>query len=117
MKQKTIKCCAWTLFCGAILAILFAVLMAVFTAQIGEDETLNIIIDTALSKAGQLEIEFKPIVILGGVAIALTAIGVICACCTKLTMHCICVTLTQIILLALAIVLIIFGAILAVPGS
>lgn len=64
-----------------------------------------------------MELPYKPIVILGGVAIGLTSIGIIMACCTKLTMHCICVTLTNVILFALCIVLVVFGALLAVPGS
>lgn len=65
----------------------------------------------------EMEIPYKPIAILGGVAIALTMIGVIMACCTKMTMHCICVTLTMLILFVLSILLIVFGSILAVPGA
>ena len=117
MKQKTIKGCSWVLFCGAITALLLAVLMAVFTAQIGEDETLNLIIDTAMSKATEKELPYKPVVIVGALGIGLTVIGICFACCTKVTMHCICVTLTMVILLALSVVLIVFGSILAVPGA
>jgi len=39
------------------------------------------------------------------------------ACCTKMTMHCICVTLTMLVLFVLSILLIVFGSILAVPGA
>lgn len=63
-----------------------------------------------------IELPYKPIVIMGGVAIGLTTVGVIMACCTKLSMHCICVTLTSFILLALSVILVIVGIVFTVPG-
>jgi hypothetical protein len=105
------------LFAGACLAIVFAVLQAAVTADIGEDETFNLLINTALAGAGAVKIEYKPIVILGGICIALTAIGVIMTCCTKFTMNCICVSVNTIILFGLFITLIVFGSLLCIPGA
>ena len=50
MKQKTILGCAKALMFSAVLGILFCVLMAVFTAQVGSHDTLNVIISAALSQ-------------------------------------------------------------------
>lgn len=123
MKQSTIVCCSKTLFLGAILAFIFCILMAVFTAQIGSNDTFNILFSTAFAQVKKLaggeipkEIEDqKPIVLLGAIMIILTIIGVIMACCTKVTMHCICVTITMIVLFILSMVLMVFGAILVGP--
>lgn len=123
MKQKTIRCCSKALFVGAVLAFVFCILMAVFTAQIGNNETFNVLFSTAFAQAKKLaggelpkEIEDrKPIVIFGAIMIVLTVLGIIMACCAKVTMHCICVTLNMIVLFLLAIVLMVFGALLVGP--
>lgn len=46
----------------------------------------------------------------------LTILGIIMACCTKITMHCCCVVAEMLILFALSTVLLVFGAILVAPS-
>ena len=60
--------------------------------------------------------QIRPIVILGSIMIVFTFLGIIMACCVRLTMNCICVTFEMLILLALCIVLIVFGALLVLPA-
>lgn len=60
--------------------------------------------------------DVKPIVVLGGIMIAITILGILLVCCVRLTMNCICVTFEVLTLIALSVVLILFGAVLAVPA-
>ena len=60
--------------------------------------------------------EYKPIVVLGGIMIGITAIGILLAICVRISMNCICVTFEVVALIALSVVLILFGAVLAVPA-
>jgi hypothetical protein len=48
--------------------------------------------------------------------IAITALGILLAICARVTMNCICVSFEILTLIALSIVLILFGAVLAVPA-
>ena len=111
------------LFWGAVIAMVLVVLTAYFTNRIGEDETFNLLIGSAYQQA-QLTTgaempdqvrENKPIVLLGGIMIGITMLGIVFACCTKITMHCLCVSANMFILLGLSMVLIIFGGILIAP--
>lgn len=123
MKQKTVRCCSWLLFWGAFASVGLVVLTAYFTNKIGEDETFNLLIGSALQQAqlnsgeaGKEQLrDFKPVVLLGGIMIGITMLGVVCACCSKITMHRACVGANMFVLLALAIVLTIFAAILIAP--
>lgn len=124
MRQSTIKCCGNTLLCCAFLVTVFAVLMGVFSSMVGEHDTLNILISTAIHQGQKMsgqevpaEVqEVKPIVVLGGIMIGVTAIGILMAICARVFMNCICVTFEVIVLLALSIVLIFFGALMVIPA-
>ena len=48
--------------------------------------------------------------------IAITLLGIVMACCVRLTMNCICVTFEMIVLITLSAVLIVFGALLVIPA-
>ena len=108
------------LFWGAVIAMGLVVLIAFFTNQIDEDETFNLLIGSAfqqaqLSTGTEISSEHKPLVVLGGIMIGVTMLGIAFACCTKITMHCICVSMNMFILLGLSMVLIIFGGLLIAP--
>ena len=60
--------------------------------------------------------EVKPIMVMGAIMITITVLGIIMACCVRLTMNCICVTFEMIVLFTLSIVLIVFGALLVTPA-
>ena len=60
--------------------------------------------------------EYKPIVVLGGIMIAITAIGILLAVCVRMTLNCICTTFEIVALIALSVVLILFGTVLTVPA-
>lgn len=108
---------------SAVLTFIFCIVMAVFTAQIGDNETFNILFSTAFAQAKKMaggeipkEIEDqKPVVILGAILIVLTCIGILFACIASKTMNCICNIINMILLIILAIVLMVFGAILVGP--
>lgn len=100
--------------------------MAVFTGQIGENATLNLLISTAIQKGQKMsgnkvpqdKIEqVKPIAILGGIMIAISVVAIIFACCVRFTKHCICVSIEIPILLIISIVLIVFGSLLVAPAA
>jgi len=100
--------------------------MAVFTGQIGENETLNILISTAIQKGQKMSGEkvpqdkieqVKPIAILGGIMIAISVVAIIFACCVRFTKHCICVAIEIPVLLIISIVLMVFGAFLVAPAA
>ena len=122
MKQRTIKCCSWLLFWGAWLSLALTVLIAYYTNEIGEDDTVNLLLGSAfqqaLATAGQTQEvnqDVKPIVVLGGIMVGITMFGILMSCCTKMTMHCVCVSTNMFVLLVLSITLMIFGAILVAP--
>lgn len=48
--------------------------------------------------------------------ISITVVGILLAICVRMTMNCICVTFEVLSLIALSVVLILFGAVLAVPA-
>ena len=99
--------------------------MAVFTAMVGENETLNLIISASIQYGNKMsgnqvpteKIEkVRPIAILGGIMITISVVGIIMAVCVKLTMNKICVALEVVVLLTISIVLIVFGSLLVVPA-
>lgn len=100
--------------------------MAVFTGQVGEHDTLNLLISTAIQKGAKMagdkvpqdKIEqFKPIAILGGIMIAISVVAIIFACCVRFTKHCICVGIEIPILFIISIVLLVFGSLLVAPAA
>ena len=49
--------------------------------------------------------------------IGVTGIGIILACCEKLTMNCICVIVNSILIFVISIVLMVFGGLLLIPSA
>ena len=48
MKQTTINGCAKALLISAVIASLLCVIMGVFTGMVGNNDTLNLLISTAI---------------------------------------------------------------------
>lgn len=100
--------------------------MAVFTGQVGTNDTLNLLLSTAIQqgqkmtgeKVPQDKIEqVKPIAILGGIMIAISLVAIIMACCVRFTKACICVAIEIPILLIISVVLLVFGGLLVAPAA
>lgn len=74
-----------------------------------------------MSEVDELKLDYKPVALLGGVCIAITGLGIVSAAilrmCLRGKCRCCFMWLNPIILFALAIVLMVFGGILAAVGA
>lgn len=109
-----------------MIATVFCIIMGVFTGMVGNHDTLNLLISTAIQKGKKMsganvpddKIEqVRPIAILGGIMIAISVVAIVMACCVRMTKHCICVAFEIPILFIISIVLMVFGAFLVAPAA
>ena len=100
--------------------------MGVLTGMVGNNDTLNILISTAIQQGNKMagdkvpqdKIEqIKPIAILGGIMIAIALVAVACACGAKFLKHKFCLIFEIPILFIISIILLVFGGLLTVPAN